>query len=306
VRNFRSKIVVMDIKSAVALFVIRSLALLNLPLARTLGSGFGRLMARTNSSMYKVTLKNIQLCFPEMLPQLQRRLALESVQETCKTMAEAGLAWAGTNENFQRNARQIISVKNAHLLEEAVSAEKGVLLLSMHLGNWEWLTSYLPQRCDLMGLYKMAKMPGLEKAMLEARLSCGVKLVAGTRDGVEKFTQHYVDKKACIIVPDQEPSQKSGVWSEFFGMPALTPKFIHSLIQKNPEGVVLNSYVLRVPGGFEMVFEEVEPEIYSQDLATSASAMNKGFEKCIRQHPSQYQWEYKRFKKNKEGFYKGL
>ena len=296
----------MDIKSSVALGVIRTLSLLNLPMARTLGTGLGRLMALTNSGMYKISLKNIELCFPEMLPELQRRLALESVQETCKTICEAGLAWAGTDEKFKRNADLIISVKNGHLYEEAVASGKGVLLLSMHLGNWEWLTSYLPQRSDLMGLYKMAKMPGLEKAMLKARLSCGVKLVSGNREGVETFIQHYVDKKACIIVPDQEPSEKSGVWSEFFGVPTLTPKFIHSLIQKNPEGIALNNYMKRVPGGFEMVFEAVEPDIYSADLEVSAQAMNAGFEKCIRETPSQYQWEYKRFKKNKQGFYKGL
>lgn len=296
----------MDIKSAVSLGVIRSLSLLSLPVARALGGGLGRILAFTNSSMYKVSLKNIELCFPEMLPELQRRLALESVQQTCKTIAETGLAWAGTDEKFQRNAGQIVSVKNAHLFEEAVAQGNGVLLLSMHLGNWEWLTSYLPQRCDLMGLYKMAKMPGLEKAMLKARLSCGVQLVSGNRHGVETFIQHYVDKKACIIVPDQEPSNKSGVWSEFFGVPALTPKFIYTLIQSNPEGVVLNSYMKRVAGGFEMVFEAVEPDIYSANIQVSSRAMNAGFEKCIRQEPSQYQWEYKRFKKNKEGFYKGL
>ena len=296
----------MDIKSAVSLGVIHSLSLLSLPVARVLGSGLGRFLAFSNSKMYQVSLKNIELCFPEMLPELQRRLALQSVQQTCKTITETGLAWAGTQDKFQRNARQIVSVKNAHLFEEAVTNGKGVLLLSMHLGNWEWLTSYLPQRCELMGLYKMAKMPGLEKAMLKARLSCGVQLVSGNREGVETFIQHYVDKKACIIVPDQEPSNKSGVWSEFFGVPALTPKFIHALIHKNPEGIVLNSYMKRVAGGFEMVFEAVEPDIYSDDIQVSTRAMNVGFEKCIRQVPSQYQWEYKRFKKNKEGFYKGL
>ncbi len=296
----------MDIKSSVALGVIRALGLLNLPVARVLGGGLGSLMALTNSSMYRVTIKNIELCFPEMLPELQRRLAFESVQETCKTIAETGLAWAGTDEKFKRNADLIIGVKNGHLFEEAVASGKGLLLLSMHLGNWEWLTSYLPQRSALMGLYKMAKMPGLEKAMLEARLTCGVKLVSGNREGVETFIQHYVDKKACIIVPDQEPSEKSGVWSEFFGISTLTPKFIHSLIQKNPEGIVLNNYMKRVSGGFEMVFEEVDSDIYSADLAVSARAMNSGFEKCIRETPSQYQWEYKRFKKNKKEFYKGL
>ena len=142
----------MDIKSAVSLGVIHSLSLLSLPMARLLGSGVGRFLAFSNSKMHKATLKNIEFCFPEMLPELQRRLALESVQQTCTTIAETGLAWAGTDEKFKRNASYIVSVKNVHLFEEAVANDKGILLLSMHLGNWEWLTSYLPQRCDLMGL----------------------------------------------------------------------------------------------------------------------------------------------------------
>ncbi len=296
----------MDIKSAIALFVIRALGLMNLSLARFFGRLIGGMLRISNSRMVKVTQKNLALCFPDKSEQQRAALARASVNETCKTMCEAGLAWAGTEQKFRRNENQIVAVRNAHLFEKAVSDGKGLLLLTMHLGNWEWVTSYLPQRCDLMALYKMAKMPGLEKAMLEARASSGIKLVAGNREGVEKFVTHYRNKGACIIVPDQEPSEKSGVWSEFFGIPALTPRFIHVLIRKNPEGCALNVYVKRVSGGFEIVFSEVEPDIYSEDLETSAKAMNVGFEKCVLDAPEQYQWEYKRFKRNPEGHYKGL
>ena len=296
----------MDIKSAIALFVIRALGFMNLSLARFIGRFIGAIVRISNSRMMKVTQKNLALCFPHKSEQQRAELARASVNETCKTMCEAGLAWAGTEQKFRRNENQIVAVRNGHLFEKAVSDGKGLLLLTMHLGNWEWVTSYLPQRCDLMALYKMAKMPGLEKAMLEARASSGIKLVAGNREGVEKFVKHYGNKGACIIVPDQEPSEKSGVWSEFFGIPALTPRFIHVLIRKNPEGCVLNVYVKRVSGGFEIVFSEVEPGIYSEDLETSAKAMNVGFEKCVLDAPEQYQWEYKRFKRNPEGHYKGL
>ena len=296
----------MDIKSVVALTVIRSLGLMSLPVARAFGTGMAKLVRLSGGRMAKVTQKNIELCFPDMSPHQRAELVDKSINETCKTMAEAGLAWAGTEQKFRRNENQIMAVRNVHLFEKAVSDGKGLLLLTLHLGNWEWLTSFLPQHCDLMALYKMAKMPGLEKAMLEARASSGINLVSGTRDGVAEFIEHYKDKKACIIVPDQEPSEKSGVWSEFFGLPALTPKFIHVLIRKNPEGCVLNTYVKRVPGGFEIIFKEVEPAIYSEDLATSAKAMNVGFEKCVLDAPEQYQWEYKRFKRNKEAHYKGL
>lgn len=297
---------IMDTKSVLALSIIRALGCLNLPSARLFGGMIGKLLQVTNSRMYKVTVKNLELCFPHMSQAERIKLAQASLKETGKTIAETGIAWAGTEKKFRRNEGHIKNIRNLHLFEKALADDKGLLMLTMHYGNWEWVTSYLPLHCDLLAMYKMAKMPGFEKAMLESRLASGIKLVAAGGEGVRTFTKHYQDKKACIIVPDQEPSEKSGVWSKFFGIPALTPKFIHYLIQKNPEGTVLNVYMQRVPGGFDLVFEEVEPDIYSTDLETSALAMNRGFEKCIAGDLSQYQWEYKRFKRNSEGYYKGL
>ena len=297
----------MDAKSAVALFIIRLLGLMNLKVARALGSFIGWLVRVTNSRMYKVTQKNIELCFPEMPKAEQQVLVKASLAETCKTIAETGIAWGGTDEAFYRNQNLILKVRNEHLIQDAIKKDKGVLLLTLHFGNWEWFSAGVPKYLDnAMALYKMAKMPGLEKAMLDARSISGVKLVSSNREGVEKFVEHYAAQNSCLIAPDQEPSEKSGVQAKFYGLEALTPKFIHNLIMKNPEGTVLNTYMKRIEGGFEMVFEAVEPAIYSEDLETSANAMNKGFEKCIADDLSQYQWEYKRFKRNAEGYYNGL
>lgn len=298
-------VIVMDTKSWVALSIIRMMGWMNLGVARKLGSLFGSFLRISNSRMYKVTIKNLELCFPDMPIKERDALAKASLKETGKTIAETGIAWAGTEKKFRRNESQIKNIRNLHLFEKALADDKGLLMLTMHYGNWEWVTSYLPLHCDLLAMYKMAKMPGFEKGMLESRLASGINLVAAGAAGVKTFTQHYQNQKACIIVPDQEPSEKSGVWSKFYGVPALTPKFIHYLIQKNPEGTVLNVYMQRVKGGFDLVFKEVEADIYSADLETSALAMNKGFETCISGDLSQYQWEYKRFKRNPEGHYKG-
>lgn len=297
----------MDVKSAVALSIIRLLGLMNLRVARQLGRFIGWLMRATKSRMFKVTQKNIELCFPDMPADEQQALVKASLAETSKAIAETGIAWGGTDEAFIRNQNLILKVRNEHLILDAIKKDKGVLLLALHFGNWEWFSGGVPKYLDnAMALYKMAKMPGLEKAMLDARAISGVKLVSGNREGVETFVEHYAQHQSCIIVPDQEPSEKSGVWAKFFGIEALTPKFIHNLIMKNPEGTALNTYMKRIEGGFEMVFEAVEPEIYSEDLVTSAQAMNKGFEKCIADDLSQYQWEYKRFKRNAQGYYEGL
>lgn len=296
----------MDIKSALALGFIHSLGALSLPRARQLGSAIGNALCFTKSRMYKVTLKNIQLCYPQMPADQQQQLAKSSLQETAKTIAETGIAWGGTPEKFKRNAAMIREVRNQHLFDEALAKKEGVLILTPHIGNWEFISCWLPQRCNLMALYKIAKMPGFEKAMLKAREDSGAKLVPGTGQGVKAFFQHYIDKHVTMILPDQEPSVKSGVWADFFGINTLTPKIVHSMIQKNPKGTVLFAYNLRTPTGFEMVFRGGDEGIYSEDVEQSALAMNKGIEACIADAPAQYQWDYKRFKKHPDRFYKGL
>lgn len=296
----------MDLKSALALGLIHSLGTLSLGGARKLGGAIGHILCASRSRMYKVTLKNLELCFPDMPAQERKALAKASMQETAKTITETGIAWGGTVEKFARNAAMIKTVRNLTLFDEALAKENGVLILTPHIGNWEFLSSWLPQRCNLLALYKMAKMPGFEKAMLKAREDSGAKLVAGTSQGVKAFFQHYIDKHVTLILPDQEPSLKSGVWADFFGIHTLTPRIVHSMIQKNPEGTVLFAYNLRTEDGFEMVFRAVDDAIYNEDVEVSALAMNKGIEACIADAPAQYQWDYKRFKKNPARYYKGL
>jgi KDO2-lipid IV(A) lauroyltransferase len=57
----------------------------------------------------------------------------------------------------------------------------------------------------------------------------------------------------------------------------------------------------RVDGGFKMVFAKPEEGIYSADPQLSASALNASIESCIGHCIEQYQWEYKRFRKQPEG-----
>jgi KDO2-lipid IV(A) lauroyltransferase len=57
---------------------------------------------------------------------------------------------------------------------------------------------------------------------------------------------------------------------------------------------------VRRPGGdgFDIFYDEPDPEIYSEDVAVSTAAMNRSIETLVRRDPAQYQWSYKRFKKN--------
>jgi len=46
---------------------------------------------------------------------------------------------------------------------------------------------------------------------------------------------------------------------------------------------------------YRLHVERIDDDIYSPDITVACTAMNKGLEKLIRQHPEQYNWSYKRF-----------
>lgn len=291
----------MDIKSLLAIAVIKSLRLLSLSGARRLGALLAGLMRVSNSVMYRTTQRNIALCYPQLHALEQERLVRESVYHTACSIAETGVAWAGSEAALVRNAAMVCRVEGERLFLDALAAGNGVMLITLHMGNWEWLAAYLPARCKLSVLYKMAKMPYFERWMLRVRQRGGVRLVNGTRAGVESFIQDYCTGGTVLFAPDQEPSRKSGIYAPFFGIAALTPKLPHDMIQCHPRGKVLYTYVKRVASGFELVFREAPQELFSSDLLTSATALNRGFEQCIADAPAQNQWDYKRFKRRPDG-----
>jgi KDO2-lipid IV(A) lauroyltransferase len=54
-------------------------------------------------------------------------------------------------------------------------------------------------------------------------------------------------------------------------------------------------------GGFKTHFVEPDAGVYSDDLDVHLAAMNRTLESCVRQNLEQYQWSYKRFKRQADG-----
>ncbi|MFV0275562.1 MAG: bacitracin ABC transporter permease, partial [Parahaliea sp.] len=68
-------------------------------------------------------------------------------------------------------------------------------------------------------------------------------------------------------------------------------------------------YADRVPRGFAIRYFAADEDIYCEDDAISLAALNRGVEACVRACPTQYQWEYKRFRvrpRQGPGLYAGV
>jgi KDO2-lipid IV(A) lauroyltransferase len=99
------------------------------------------------------------------------------------------------------------------------------------------------------------------------------------------------------ILPDQQPRKDGGVFVPFFGIQAFTMTLLPKLALKTQATVIFAHAQRRSDGaGFDIVFSPADSAIYHADPVISATAMNKSVERCVMAAPSQYQWEYKRFR----------
>ena len=103
------------------------------------------------------------------------------------------------------------------------------------------------------------------------------------------------------ILPDQSPRDK-GQFVPFFGQPCYTMTLLPKLAKKT-NAVVLFAYAIRLAdsSGFELILRESSQDIASLELDDALIQINLDLEKLIRETPQQYQWTYKRFKKQPEG-----
>ena len=274
----------------------RVLGWLSLGAQRRLGRLLGWWLWKSGSDAARITEINLTLCFPEMSLPLRRRLARESLQHTAQLGMEAGAMFHWPADRWPTLA---VTVVGEELIAAAQTAGRGLLILVPHLGNWEYLSLFLG-KYRITALYDPPRMAALEAPIKAARSRTGAHLLPIDRRGLRAVYQALSDGGVVGLLPDQVPARNAGVYADFFGVPALTMTFAHRLITR-AHPVVLVGAAIRVEDGFALRFVEPEPDIQAADPVLSATAMNRTIEHLVREFPAQYQWEYKRFKRQPAG-----
>lgn len=269
------------------------------PVVYGIGEVSGNILWFLNTDARKVTETNIDICFADKPKPWRKKLARKSLIETAKTACEMGAVWTKPPEE---PLTRVKSVEGLELIENALKAGKGVIVLAPHLGNWEILGNFLCQRFPITNLYQPPEFEALHKLIYHARTRSGAKLAPTTRRGVIQIVKALRKGEVTGILPDQEPDRGSGgEWVPFFGKKALTATIIPRLVNES-NAVAIGGFCLRDgQGGYNMIFREVDKGIHSPDLIAATEAMNKSIERFVLECPEQYQWEYKRFKRRPKG-----
>lgn len=277
--------------------LLHSIAFLSLKNCHRLGGLFGWIISVTPNRHHFVTITNVELCFPEMEPAQQQHLIKKSLIETGKTATEISPMWLWNKEKLYN---LIKSIKGEELLQNALKENKGVILAAPHLGNWELIGQYLADKYPTTCMYQKPKINQLDSIIKNGRQRFGAKLVPTDNQGIRAMLKALKNNELICILPDQEPSEGNGVFAPFFGIQAYSMILI-SRFAKKTGATVLTSYCKRLANGegYEIIFSPLD-KISEGTLEESATYLNAEIEKCILEIPEQYQWSYKRFRKQPE------
>ncbi len=266
-----------------------------MPLAcvRGLGLLIGYGLWVTNSRGARVSLLNIQMCFPELDEQAQTHLAKKSMIESAVTGLEMFKVWSIKPEAV---FNQVVEVKGEGLYREYLEHEKGLFMVAPHLGNWEVMGLYCALSEKLTSLYAPIRYEALDTLVKASREATGAHLVPTNQQGVKALFKALRRHEQVGILPDQQAEDGSGLFSPFFGHDAYTMTLLNSLRLKSASRVLM-CFAERVPNGWCIHFVEPDEMIYAEDLQQAVNGLNKSVERCVRACPEQYQWEYKRFRK---------
>ena len=264
-----------------------------MPLLQGLARALGSFLVRMPVRAARTTSRNVRTCFPELDEAGVRGLTRHSLQHSLCALFEMGRAWLWPLPRMLELIRESEGVDE---YRRAVAAGDGVILLAPHLGNWEIFGISMCYGSPAHFLYMPPDAPALDRLLLRSRARGGLRMAAGGRTGVGKLSRALRAGELIGILPDQVPADGGGVFAPFFGHPAYTMTLACKLAQR-PGVRVFCGYSARLPGGagFRNVVQELD--LRRETLDESITAMNQAIEEFVRECPEQYQWEYKRFRR---------
>lgn len=286
------------LKVRAVLLLIRALGVLPLRVNHAIGALIGHALASIPSKTRRTVRVNLQLCLPDLSADERERLLRRSLVETCKTATEVAYFWTRPPERLERLIKE---VRGLDVFNALMAQGKGLIVAVPHLGAWELMGLYWARHVRLHSLYRPPRHPEYEALLTLSRQRSGAVLLPTTANGIRRLYQALEQKHVAAILPDQEPPGQ-GVYAPFFGHPAKTMTLLNKLARRTG-APVLFAFGERLPKGqgYRIHLRPAPEGIDDPDPEVAAAALNRGVEECARLALPQYQWTYRRFRRQPDG-----
>ena len=256
---------------------------------------YTKLSLYKTSSVYKITMCNIKICFPELSDVEKTLLAKESFIETFVSGYETLQSWA---RPIHISGKKIFRIENNYLISQNAN-KKGLAIIAIHNRSVDMLLKWINSKTNTTTLYKKVKIKYLDKFVRKQREENNNEVYETNINGVRKIFKAFIDNKVVCLAADQVPKRGMGEYIKFFNTDAYTTTLAASMVHKTKKPAVficMNSFEnnrlgITIYPSNESIYNDSEYKL----------SINQSIEDLIKINPKDYSWEYKRFRRSPSG-----
>lgn len=243
--------------------------------------------------------RNLTIVFPDWSKEQKRKVAKESLRQMCFALPEFFTLPLMSSEEVARD----VVIEGREHFDQAMQKGKGVLLLSLHIGNGDMGVAVMAlSGFPIYLISKKFKNKFLNALWFGVREEKGVRFIDphGTKTAFE-ILGACRKEQAVIFVTDQFMGRPFGIPTTFFGRQTGTAYGL-ALFADKTEAPVIPVYTYRGADHKtrlrfepEVIFEENENRDLQNQFMTQK--YNSVLEQLIRRHPEQWMWVHRRWKR---------
>lgn len=260
-------------------------------------SGFlGKVLFLVDRKHRKIALDNLMYAFGHQKSTYEIRfLAKQVFINLVQVVFEVG--WS-----LQLDERRLVKhfkMDGFRHLKKAYEKGRGVLVLTAHCGNWEFLAvagSMIEYPVSMV--VRPLDFKPLDRFFINLRSRFGGKIIPKQRS-LRAILRSLDRKEMVVLLMDQNVDWYEGVFVDFMGHRACTSKGLALLALKTGAPVV-PVFMVREKSGFRAEFG---PEIFTvktgdkqKDIEINTQEYNRVIENFIRRYPDQWFWVHQRWK----------
>ena len=239
---------------------------------------------------FRVTKTNLSIAFPDLAKHELDLLAKESYKETLKSFYETLFTWSRSSKKIIRETKRI----NNRFLFNSQEKESGLIIFALHNRSIDFMLRWISSQRQHTSLYKKIKLKPIDKFVKEFRQEGNCKMVETGIGGVKTILNSLEKNQMTCMASDQVPANGLGVYSTFFGHECYSFSLAPKLARKSNKQILMSYLSYEKDIGHIINFKKPSNEIYENN---GVDVMNEEMEREIKKSPTEYSWEYKKFRK---------
>ncbi len=272
---------------------------LSLEHALALGDVVGGLIYTILRRPRKLALAHLEMAFGDRLSPAQREdIARAAFQNFARCFCEVAKF-----DEIRTRFDDYVTVDGWEHAEDILAANRGAIVVTGHIGNWELLAAYFAHKgLPVTAIAKRIDNRGLNALVLEFRARHGVRTILRESGSSAREIVRVLHARGLLaLLMDQDVKGSPSVSVPFFGRKARTPVAAARLAIKRNIPLVPVFSQRRADGGHRL---RILPPLshphtgdQDQDVIELTRQINRTLEDQILNHPEQWVWWHRRWRR---------